>query len=314
MKYQSYQHIERLSKINNEFSDFNDMPTHSIDLFEKMDGANCFVSYDPDSDSWVTGSRKRQISVQNDTVGFAAYVNYADDDHIKDLLLFLKDTGGRYGVYGEWMGISKFLGSIKYYVPNALGFHVFDVYDDAEDRYLSYDEYSAMFEDYKFIRYVPRIDTVSSIDADQLAEVARRANYMLPEGKIGEGIVIKDYDYRTYGRQQFFKLVLDEFLENKRKSRQERPQLEGGIEAVIADQFVTVSEIDKAYAKTLLRLGEDAQLKRVLPMTMELVFHDVVQENGYELARLAMKNRVSVDFSRLRHEIQDRVRKQILNG
>ena len=171
-----------------------------------------------------------------------------------------------------------------------------------------------MFEDYKFIRYVPRIDTVSSIDADQLAEVARRANYMLPEGKIGEGIVIKDYDYRTYGRQQFFKLVLDEFLENKRKSRQERPQLEGGIEAVIADQFATVSEIDKARAKTLLRLGEDAQLKRVLPMTMELVFHDVVQENGYELARIAMKNKVSVDFDRLRHEVQDRVRKQILNG
>ena len=313
MKYQSYQHIERLSKINNEFSDFNDMPTHSIDLFEKMDGANCFVSYDPDSDSWVTGSRKRQISVQNDTAGFAAYVNYADDDHIKDLLLFLKDTGGRYGVYGEWMGISKFLGSIKYYVPNALGFHVFDVYDDAEDRYLSYDEYSVMFEDYKFIRYVPRIDTVSAIDAEVLADVAKSATYMLPEGKVGEGIVIKDYDYRTYGRQQFFKLVLDEFFEQKRKNRRERPQLEGGIEPVLVDKFVTVSEIEKSRAKTLVRLGEDTQLNRVLPMTMELVFHDLVQENGYELAKIAMKEGHSVDFGRLRREVQDRVREQILN-
>lgn len=314
MKYQSYQHIERISKIDNEFSDFNDMPAHSIDLFEKMDGANCFVSYDPYSDYWVTGSRKRQISVQDDNAGFAAYVNYAEDDHVKDLLRFLRDSGGRYGVYGEWMGNSKFLGSIKYYVPSALGFHVFDVYDDVEDRYLSYDEYSAMFEDYKFIRYVPRIDTVSSIDADQLAEVAKRATYMLPEGKLGEGIVIKDYDYRTYGRQQFFKLVLDEYLEGKRKSRRERPVLEGGIEPVIADKFVTVSEIEKARAKTMMRLGDDARLNRVLPMTMELVFHDVVQENGYELARLAMKHRTSVDFERLRHEIQNRVRTQILNS
>lgn len=314
MKYQSYQHIERLSKIDSEFSDFNDMPTHSIDLFEKMDGTNCFVSYDPYSDYWVTGSRKRQISVHEDNAGFAAYVNYAEDDHVKDLLRFLRDSGGRYGVYGEWMGNSKFLGSIKYYVPSALGFHVFDVYDDVEDRYLSYDEYSTMFEDYKFIRYVPRIDTVSSIDADQLAEVARRASYMLPEGKIGEGIVIKDYDYRTYGRQQFFKLVLDEFLEQKKKSRRERPQLEGGIEPVLVDKFVTVSEIEKSRAKTLVRLGEDAQLNRVLPMTMELVFHDLVQENGYELAKIAMKEGHPVDFGRLRREVQDRVRKQILNS
>lgn len=314
MRYQSYQHIERFNKIETEYSDFNDMPTHSIDVFEKMDGTNCFVSYDPDLTSWVIGSRKRQISVKDDNAGFAAYVECANDDHIEDLRRFLRDTDGRYGVYGEWMGNSKFLGTIKYYVPSALGFHVFDVYDDAEGRYLSYDEYSAMFEDYEFIRYVPRIDTVSAIDAEVLADIAKSATYMLPDGKVGEGIVLKDYDYRTYGRQQFFKLVLDEFFEQKRKSRRERPQLEGGIEPVLVDKFVTVSEIEKSRTKTLVRLGEDAQLKRVLPMTMELVFHDLVQENGYELAKIAMKEGHPVDFGRLRREVQNRVREQILNS
>ena len=172
--------------------------------------------------------------------------------------------------------------------------------------------YYDIFNNYNYIRYIPRIDTVSAIDADQLAELAKEATYMLPEGKVGEGVVIKDYDYRYYGCQQFFKLVVNEFFEQKRANRKERTALEGGIECVIVDKFATVSEIEKARSKTLLRLGDDAELERVLPMTMELVFHDIVQENGYELAKIAMKNGMPVDFGRLRKAVQDKVRSQIL--
>lgn len=312
MDYQSYQHIEYFNKIKDEYADFNDMPSHSIDIFEKLDGTNTFVSYNPEGDCWVVGSRKRKISVQDDNAGFAAYIEYGDDDNVKNLRQFLRETEGRYGVYGEWLGSNKFVGTIKYYLPSALGLHIFDVYDSVEGRYLSYDEYSDIFNLYNYIRYIPRIDTVSAIDADQLAELAKEATYMLPEGKVGEGVVIKDYDYRYYGCQQFFKLVVDEFFEQKRANRKERTALEGGIECVIVDKFATVSEIEKSRSKTLLRLGDDAELERVLPMTMELVFHDIVQENGYELAKMAMKNGVSVDFGRLRKAVQDKVRFQIL--
>lgn len=300
MLYHSYQHVERYTKEGYEsFAEAKD-----VFVFPKLDGTAGVVTFE--DGNVRAGSRNRAISVESDNQGFAAWVLMSDDPEAVSLREFCKENPNLH-VHGEWLGAHKLLGSIKDYLKN--GFWVYDVYDESTDLYLPYDVYGPLLDECGVKNVISPMAVLESFDEEKIVELAKSNHFLLPEGKVGEGVVMKSYGFRDiYGKQQFFKLVLEEFKANKGKGK---PKFEvGEIEAAIVEDFVTAADIDKAFNKSKLALGEDAKLNKVVGMTMNLAMEDLISEEFVEVVK---KYRYpKVDFGTLKALVCAKVRAQLI--
>lgn len=298
MKYHSYQHVERYNR--EEYTTFVD--AKNIYVFPKLDGTAGVVT---SQDGIVLcGSRNRAVSVEDDNQGFAAWV-FSDDPNAEAIREFCL-AYPFFHVHGEWLGTKKLLGSIKDYLRN--GFWVYDVYDEATERYLPYDAYAPLLDKYGVQTVITPIAVLDKYDSDKFVQLASENHFLLPDNKVGEGVVLKSYDWRDqFGRQQFLKLVLDEFKANKGKAK---PKFEvGEIESAIIDDYVTAADIDKAYNKCKLACGEDAKLHAIVGRTINEVLDDFLRE---ELTEAVRKYKYpKIDFSAVKALVAVKVRQQL---
>jgi hypothetical protein len=74
--------------------------------------------------------------------------------------------------------------------------------------------YKQWLDDYE-IEYIPCIATVENGNIETFNKILEKNNYLIEDGKgIGEGIVIKNYEYvNKYGRITWAKIVTSEFKE-----------------------------------------------------------------------------------------------------
>ncbi len=318
MTFRKYDHVERLGR-----PEVADLEIGEVFVFPKLDGTNASIWVDPGGDEdgphLRAGSRIRQLEEGADNAGFWQWVN--DPDRRSQLFKFFMKAGvntHNWILYGEWL------------VPHTLRtyreecwrrFYVFDVFDRMAEKYVHYNEWSQVIEHYGVgLNYIPPLLTITNPTDERLQEIAGQNTYLLTDGAgAGEGIVCKNYDWQNrYGRQQWAKIVLNEFKEKNRKKFGHSEQTGSFlVEAAIAEEFVTADLVSKTRAKILNEIWdeeegteltlqiqrqlEDRDRGQIILQLLGRVFHDVVQEDMW--AALKRHNFPTVNFKRLRSHV-----------
>ena len=302
-KYKSYIHVERLGRTETE-----GILDGRCYIFPKLDGTNAVMFWD---EKPQCGSRKRQLTEGKDNAGFYQWFN-GDSDEAVDIRAFVTQNP-HVIVYGEY-GLNR-VGQIKYYDDAARdSVWIFDAFDTNAQRYLTYPELVDALAPFNHVKkyIVPCLAILENPTESVLLTIAQEKNeFLLTEShKAGEGIVIKNYDYRdSWGNYQVGKLVLDEFKERKNKGKAISVE---NVEQEIVDRYVTDAELGKTLHKvlTLLELPQaDNNNSKFNGCFISLVWKDLLNENICDMVK-RLKN-PTINFSELKMKCDKKAREFI---
>ena len=258
-------------------------------VFPKIDGTNSQLWFLQSDDKrfgkLLAGSRNRQLELDNDNAGF---YNWAVKQ--KNIFDFFS-VNPNLRLYGEWLVPH----SLKTYEEKAWrNFYVFDVMEG--ERYLPYEEYAALLEPFG-IEFIPPLCKVENPSYERLISQLEKNVYLIEDGKgIGEGIVIKNYDYKNkYGRVTWAKIVTNEFKAKHAKCQVTEIKESKIIEQEICEKFVTKSLIEKELAKIETECG--GWSSKYIPRLINTVFYCLVKEESWNFVK-EFKNPI-IDFKRL---------------
>lgn len=278
MDFEKYQHVER----------FGSVETEGIEdgycwVFPKIDGTNGQL-YCVDG-LVMAGSRNRVLTSEDDNAGFYAWSQR--QDHIKDFFRVFPS----YRLYGEWLVPH----SLRTYSEDAWRrFYVFDVVDQ-DGQYIPYEGYKFLMDEHG-IDYIPPICKIRNPSYEKLLELLDKNVFLIQDGKgTGEGIVIKNYEYRNrFGRQTWAKIVKNEFKALHSKTQVTEVNDKKLIEQSIVYRYVTLALVEKEYAKIVNDCGWSSQQ---IPRLLNTVYYCLVKEECWNFVK-EFKN-PTVDFKRL---------------
>jgi hypothetical protein len=268
MGFKKYMHIEKFGN-----DEVQGIELGECYIFPKIDGTN--ASAWMGEDGIEGGSRNRKLSLDNDNAGFYNWL--VKQDNISG---FTFDTG--YRLYGEWLVPH----SLKTYVDSAWKrFYIFDVYDDKNEKFISYDKYHPILEEYN-IDYVPTICTIRNPKYESLLRELNNNNFLIQDGcGNGEGIVIKNYNYENiFGRVCWAKIITNSFKEKHTKAmgpcRKNEKEM---IEQAVVDKYVDKHLVDKTYAKIVNEMN--GWNSKYIPRLFSTVYYDLVKECSWDFVK-----------------------------
>ena len=274
MEFRKYQHIERFG--TDEVENINIGKCY---IFPKIDGTNssCWLNADGEL---RCGSRNRELTLEKDNAGF-----YAAMIKNENVINYLK-THPNHRIFGEWLVPH----TLKTYRPDAWRkFYVFDVAIDNDElerglEYIPYDIYAPMLEEFG-IEYIAPLRIVKNGDYEYFIHCLEVNDYLIEDGKgVGEGIVIKNYDfYNRYGRQTWAKIVRAEFKEKNRRVMGAPETEKIMFEEKIADQYVTEALVHKEYDK--IRVECNGWSSKYIPRLLNTVFHVFIEEEMWHILK-----------------------------
>ena len=283
MKFEKYQHVERLGTVAVE--GILDKPCY---VFPKLDGTNTSV-YLNDRGEVEVASRNRVLSVHNDNQGVCNYV--LSQPKFKAYL----EKFPNHRLFGEWLipnNIRDYRGDVwrKLYI--------FDVMQDG--KYIPYLDY---FDDlWEFgIDCIHPIAPQHKYDAADIMKVAAENDWLMQDGKIGEGVVVKRYDFvNQFGNTVWAKYVLPRSQPQKKSSATTAPV--DAVEFKIVEQFLTAELIDKEFAK----ISADGWQSKFIGNFFKTVWHVFITE---ETANFLQKfHNPKIDFKTLNHCVIDKIK------
>ena len=299
--FKPYLHVERLGK-----TEVDNILNGTVRLTSKLDGTNACVWADKNG-CMHYGSRKREISVEDDNAGFAAWM---ESNRLEaQLLIKACQANLHWIIYGEW-SVGK-VGAIKKYTEQAKDkLWIFDIYDRETEKYLTWDELEAALIIYDLLRYrVKLLATLTNPTLDDIIKIANENIFLLEDtGTLGEGVVIRRDNYvNCYGRYAVAKYVREDFRPGTPKVK--RIVQAGEIEQDFINRYVTKSELEKAKAKTALTCGEDYAPGngKFIGMFLNLLWKDTLEENIVDFCKRT-KN-PQIDFAALNGLIKQEGRK-----
>lgn len=283
MKFARYQHIERWGT-----DEVEGIEIGKCYLFPKLDGTNASIWLDGEIKA---GSRNRQLHLQGDNQGFYhAILNDSQFDGIKKCL----QERPNLRFFGEWLVKH----TISDYRDSAWRrFYVFDVVEEKENtfRYLPYEEYKELCDHYG-IEYIPALKIINNPTYEDILFAAQNNHYLLPEDKVGEGIICKNFEFvNKYQRTTWAKVVLSEFKENFYKKMGSPEKDNKLIEEEIIEKYCTEAFIEKTYAKVANDRG--GWKSQYIPHLLGLCFTEFVKEETYNFVK-KYKN-PKIDFKTL---------------
>jgi hypothetical protein len=292
-----YQHIEKYGT-----SETEGIENGTCYVFPKIDGTNSSMWYEKGVSCF--GNRLRQLSLEEDNAGFMIWgIKQQQFEH------FFK-TYPSMRLYGEWLVPH----SLKTYRKNAWrDFYVFDVclanLDEDNRKHICYDDYQKMLEDYG-INYIPPIKIIRNADYETLIKQLELNNFLIEDGKgIGEGIVIKNYDYANrYGRQTWAKIVTSEFKETHNKVMG-APIMDGKtlVEDSIINDYCTEYLIKKTYCK--IKIENEGWLSKFIPELLGRTWHDLISEECWNFVK---KNKNStINFKTLQYKMNIKIKETL---
>lgn len=269
-------------------------------IFPKIDGTNARVWL---KDGEVCfGSRTRRLSEEQDNHGFRAW-GVGVQGVFRDILQSLEIAfESPVVVYGEWLVPH----SLKTYREEAWRkFYVFDVWSECTGRYLHYSDWNKQLKGWGEFDIIPPLATGSDLSEQQLDKLLQENTYLIPDTcGIGEGIVIKNYDWvNQFGKQPWAKLVRNEF---KEKNREEfgAKKVSGAtaiVERRIANAAVTQALVDKERAK----IG-DVDRNILIPRLLGTVMYCVITEELWD--QIKKHKMPTINFSTLTRYVNARVK------
>lgn len=291
--FRAYTHLERIDR-----DECDGILQNHIVVQPKLDGS-CSLVYARDGEVYC-GSRTRELSDTKDNANFRNYILTSEDVDIAALRKYVL-AHPNYIVYGEYLGgcppyNGKFVGSIKRYLEG--GFFIFDVFDIDAATYLPYHEWEPEISAF-YSHVVPLIAEFDNPTNEQIVECIDKNGYNLPDGVLGEGIVIKaEPSFRDkYGNIQIAKIVRDEYKQEKSKPK--KVFAPGEFEEEFVDKYVTDAFLDKCQNKVLITCGDDVfdyKNKKHMGMFISLVWKDVVEENIFDFVK---KKKPIINFGTL---------------
>jgi len=314
MSFRKYDHVERFGTDEVEGIEIGD-----VLVFPKLDGTNASIWR---SQPYIvgTGSRNRTLSDESDNAGFHAWVQ--KQQWIRDFF----EEYPFFNIYGEWLVPH----TLKTYRDEAWGkFWVFDVWNKEEGRYVHYDAYAPEFEKRGFNVIEPKVRYTSPPTEAQLLVDAATNTYLMQDGSIGEGIVIKNYAWTNkYGRQPWAKIVRNEFKEENRRAFGTTEKVgEKSVEGEIAEKYVTKALVDKVLEKIKYELLNEAVKEgeyidgantlhgaaydtraahlmhskrgKAIPRLLQTVFYDLVREESWNFVK--EWNNPVIDYKKLKN-------------
>lgn len=299
MQFEKYQHVEKLGSV--EVEGILDGIVH---IFPKLDGT-CTSVYLNDNGEVEVASRNRVLSVDNDNAGVCAYVK--SQDKFRRYL----DKYPNHRLFGEWLVPHH----IRTYESTAWRkLYIFDVMslqDSGEEVYLEYEIYAEMLAEF-FIDYIPCIDWISNPTYGTIHIYEDKCTFLMQDGQIGEGIVIKNYDFvNRFGRTTWAKIVRPQA---KVAIKNHKPVTADNVEWAIVEKFVTPELVNKEYSKIACdNCGYFA--KRDIPKLLEMVWYCLISEEMINILR-KFKN-PTIDFALMKKLCTERVKEikaEIFNG
>ncbi len=242
----TYQHIEKLGT-----SEVEGILEGEVNLFYKIDGTNGLI-FLKDDGTLGFGSRNRELSLENDNQGFMNAI--CNDHELYNKFLNFLTKNPNYIVYGEWL----IPVTIKRYKGDAWKkFYIFDILDVSKKEYLSYDEYSTVLDSLE-LNYIPRIVKLNNPTFEEVRTyLDQTGSFLINEG-LGEGIVLKNYNYKNrYGRRTWAKILCEDFLNSKKKLRSSNAEekQENFVEHQIITKFLTPEHVFKEQSKLMEKYG-----------------------------------------------------------
>lgn len=274
MEFRKYQHIERFGTDEVDGIEFG-----KCYIFYKIDGTNASVWLDEER-KLKAGSRNRELTLENDNAGF--YNAMINDERIINYL----NKHPNHRLFGEWLVPH----TLKTYREDAWRkFYIFDVCLDKEEdglEYIPYDIYKPLLEEFN-LDYIPPLAIITNPTYESLIKcLEKTGQFLVEDGKgIGEGIVIKNYDfYNKYKRQTWAKIIANEFKEKHHKEMG-CPEIktEKMIEEKIVDDFCTESFIEKEYAKIVIE--QNGWQSKYIPMLLGRVFSELIKEESWNIVK-----------------------------
>ena len=285
MEFRKYQHIEKIGTLETD-----GLLDGVCSVFYKIDGTNASVWKSAGGDI-CCGSRNRELSLENDNQGFAAWVE-ENEERFEKFFLSNPDCV----LYGEWLVPH----SLKTYRDDAWrDFYAFDVWSDELDVHCEFDVYSGHLEN-AGINYVPPLATIKNPTHEELTRFLEKTGEFLVkdgEGK-GEGIVVKNYDYRNrFGRQTWGKIVTNEFKERHHKELG-APAVNNtlSVEEKIVEEFLSEAFIEKEIAKIIAE-NEGFWHNKFLPRLFGVVQFEFVKDHIHLI--LKKFKQPKIDFKQL---------------
>lgn len=248
MKYKSYQHIEKIGS-----TEVEGILSGTCYLSYKIDGTNGVIYLSDDLSELKFGSRKRELSKEEDNANFLNCIT-SNKEVYNDLLIFLK-LHPNYIIYGEWLVPH----TLKRYNEDAWNkFYIFDVFDTKTLKYINFDIYSLELDNYKNINYIPLIAKLENPTQEDIKILLYKTGAYLVKDGLGEGIVIKNYEFiNKYGRTTWAKVLTEDFQKSKShiRTRNSGEKLDYEIEHKIIS-LMTVEHINKEFNKLIESKGD----------------------------------------------------------
>ena len=303
--YKSYTHVERLDSPECEGLLQNDY----VVVTAKVDGTNACVYWDADKEQVGAGSRKRALTEMKDNAEFYAFIRSGQEEAVA-LRRCITDHPHLI-IYGEWLGSSKFVGSIKTYDSFSLGhMYIFDVYDTEKQEYLYEYIWRDIVAPYGLDQWCVKIlGVLNHPTYEDVLALAEQNDFLLTNAENkGEGVVCKAQGWRDkYGRQTYGKIVLEDFKQRSRTAKHKPDIKAGEIEKDIVEYFVTDSELAKAKEKTAIYFGEDFRIEgKFMGYYLNCVFNDIIDEMPFILKKYQMP---TINFRALKAEAQNKARR-----
>lgn len=286
MEFRKYQHVERYGT-----TEVDNIEIGTCYIFPKIDGTNSSVWLNADGELRA-GSRNRELTFDKDNAGF--YEMISKDENI---IAYLRKHS-THRLFGEFLVPH----SLRTYRDDAWKkFYIFDVCVDSDDNeigleYLPYEVYQPLLEEFG-LNYIAPLRIIKNGTYEDFVKVLDENNFLIKDGcGVGEGIVIKNYDfYNRYGRQTWAKIVTSEFREKHHKAMG-APVVENKmIEQEIVDNFVTSAFVDKEYAKIVA--NNNGWNSKMIPQLLSTVYHELVCEEAWNIVK-KFKN-PKIDFKTL---------------
>lgn len=276
MEFKKYQHVCRLGTQETE-----GILNGKCYVFPKIDGTNSSVWLD-DEGILCAGSRNRKLGLgKEDNRGF--YGVMLNDPNIDAYLR----TYPTHRLYMEWLVPH----SLRTYEDDAWNkAYIFDVCEDDGDevRYLPYDEYAPLLEEFGLL-YLKPLLVVDNPTVDHIKDCVNNNTYAIKADKgCGEGIVIKNYDYKNkYGRIVWAKVLHDEYNNRGSSPKGKLSNLDTDnheVEADIVEKFCTSNFIEKEYAK-IMNDNPLLERKKVIPMLLSKVWYELINEEAWNFVK-----------------------------
>jgi hypothetical protein len=312
--FRKFDHLERLGH-----SEVQGILDGRVWVLPKLDGSNA-CAWLGDDGTVRAGSRNRELGEGADNHGFRAWL--LGSPEAETVRTFVRENPGVI-LYGEWLVPH----STRGYQDGAWRkLYVFDAFDVGAGGYWPH----SCVEDRcgsAGVLVVPHQALLNRPSPELVAEELERCSFLMREGQLGEGVVVKRDGWRNrFGRQTWAKLVREEHGK-RREEAAERSKLP--VEELIAEDAVTDALVAKELSKGVSQIAAqtlepedlatvdpralfEANKRRLIPETLGRVWHCVVTEELWE--QLKRRRDPTVDFRKLKRAVEDRARAALLRG